>query len=48
MRFLTATNDVFVGKNKHYVTMYVACELADPTANARVSRERQAALMWRL
>jgi 8-oxo-dGTP diphosphatase len=38
MRFLTATNDIFSEKNKHYVTIYVACELEDPYAEPKVSR----------
>lgn len=38
MRFLTATNDIFSEKDKHYVTLYVACELENPGAEPKVSR----------
>ena len=39
MRFLTATNDIFADKDKHYVTLYVACELESPDAEPKVSRK---------
>ncbi|GAW02559.1 nudix hydrolase 1 [Lentinula edodes] len=34
IRFLTATNDVMVAENKHYVTIWVACEMVDNQAVA--------------
>jgi ADP-ribose pyrophosphatase YjhB (NUDIX family) len=39
MRFLTATNDIFSDKEKHYITMYVACELEDPCAEPKVRQK---------
>ncbi|KAF9072852.1 NUDIX hydrolase domain-like protein [Rhodocollybia butyracea] len=32
VRFLTATNDVMEAEGKHYVTIWVACEIVDPEA----------------
>ncbi|KAJ3999255.1 NUDIX hydrolase domain-like protein [Lentinula boryana] len=32
IRFLTATNDVMVTEGKHYVTIWVACEMVDVQA----------------
>lgn len=29
VRFLTATNDIFAADNKHYVTLFVACQVLD-------------------
>ncbi|ERF70993.1 hypothetical protein EPUS_03272 [Endocarpon pusillum Z07020] len=36
MRFLTATNDIFSERDKHYVTLYVACELENPYAEPKI------------
>ena len=36
-RFVTATNDIMIDEGKHYVTIFVACEIVDPGAQPEVS-----------
>lgn len=36
-RVLTVTNDVFEDVGKHYITVFVVCEMADPDQQPQVS-----------
>lgn len=38
VRLVNATNDVFADLGRHYITLFVACEMVDPEAQPRVSR----------
>ena len=39
-KFVSLTNDVFEADAKHYITLFVWCEMVDPTAEPRVSFSR--------
>lgn len=38
VKLVNATNDVFADLGRHYITLFVACEMVDPEAQPRVSR----------
>lgn len=38
LRFLTATNDYFEAEGKHYVTIFMTCQVVDESAEPEVSR----------
>ena len=35
-KVIAVTNDVFVAEGKHYITIFVKCEMEDPTAAPQV------------
>lgn len=38
VKLINATNDVFTDQGKHYITLFVVCEMLDPAAQPQVSR----------
>jgi ADP-ribose pyrophosphatase YjhB (NUDIX family) len=46
IKFLTATNDVFEGEGKHYVTVFVTCVIVGEEKVARVSCALSPIFFW--
>ncbi|KAF5379922.1 hypothetical protein D9757_007213 [Collybiopsis confluens] len=36
-QFITATNDIMIDEGKHYVTIWMACEMVDPLGEPKVA-----------
>lgn len=41
VKLMNVTNDVFTDLGKHYITLYVICEMSDPEAQPQVSHDGQ-------
>jgi len=44
-KLFAVTNDIFGPEGKHYITLFIRCEMEDPTASPQVRTPRPASSM---